>query len=211
MRIIKFLTSLLFCLASALSAQEVRGTILGRVTDPTGGVVAGARVRAVNIDSNVAIPAETNSEGNYEAPYLLPGRYRVVVESAGFKTAIREIIEVRVADRLSVDVQLEVGDVAESVVVTGEAPLIDTASASVGKVSMKDSPASRWASATLFSTGICMTCPSPLRSAGRSAGSTPRLASNGRRPGSSAVTFELSSCASVGYGKTAATISTFRS
>ncbi len=112
--------------------QESRATIIGRVADPTGALVPGANVRAVNLATNAGASSVTNQGGNFEIPYLLPGLYKVTVTAGGFKTAVRDQIELRVADRLALDFALELGGVGESVTVTGETPLLETATASVG-------------------------------------------------------------------------------
>lgn len=129
---------LLVCLAllppSASLAQESRATLIGRVTDPSGALISGASVRALNKATNASASSVTNESGTFEIPYLLPGLYRVTVEMAGFKTAVRDGIELRVSDRMMLDFQLELGNVAESVVVTGETPLLDTATAGIGLV-----------------------------------------------------------------------------
>lgn len=123
------------CLSAGASlAQESRGAIIGRVSDPTGAIVAGARVQVQNSETNVVISAVTNKDGNYEVPYLISGHYRVAAEATGFKKSVRDGIEVRVSDRLTINFDLTVGDSAESVTVTSEAPLIDTATGSVGTV-----------------------------------------------------------------------------
>jgi hypothetical protein len=115
-------------------AQESRATILGRVADPSGALVVGAKVQATNIAANTRASSVTNEQGNYEIPYLLPGMYRVEVEMSGFKKAVRDQIEVRVSDRMSLDFTLEVGAVAESIVVTGETPLLESQTASIGMI-----------------------------------------------------------------------------
>jgi len=107
---------------------------MGRTVDPSGALVAGANVRALNTATNVSATSVTNENGNFEIPYLLPGIYRVSVEMTGFKKTVRDAIELRVNDRLMLDFTLELGDVAESVVVTGETPLLETANASIGLV-----------------------------------------------------------------------------
>jgi hypothetical protein len=117
-----------------LPAQESRATIIGRVTDPTGAVVIGAKVHAVNVNTNTGASSVVNDQGNYEIPYLLPGLYRVEIEMKGFKKAVRDGIELRVADRMSLDFTLEVGDIAQAVVVTGETPLLESQSASIGMI-----------------------------------------------------------------------------
>ena len=120
--------------AQVCFAQESRGTIIGRVMDPSGAVVPGVTVQATNLATNTGGSSETNESGHYEIPYLLPGLYRVTVTATGFKSAIRDQIELRVADRLALDFTLELGDVGESVTVTGETPLLETTSASVGSI-----------------------------------------------------------------------------
>ena len=122
---------LLVCMALA---QNPYGRITGRVTDAAGAVAPGATVRAVNVETNVAVTTTTNNEGNYELPNLNPGRYRLVVELAGFKRYERGPFELRVGDVLTIDVSLELGAIAESVTVTAEAPLLESATASIGQV-----------------------------------------------------------------------------
>ena len=80
--------------------QESRATVLGRVTDPTGAVVPGANVRAINLATNSGASSVTNQSGSFEIPYLVPGMYRVTVTLAGFKTAVRDQIELRVNVRV---------------------------------------------------------------------------------------------------------------
>src|SRR5438034_3153074 len=90
-----------------ISAQEYRATITGLVTAPSGAAVPVARVSATNLETGVAVNSQVNGQGRYVIPYLLPGRYKVQVESAGFKSVERSPIELRIADRVEVNVQLE--------------------------------------------------------------------------------------------------------
>ncbi|MFB3827835.1 MAG: TonB-dependent receptor domain-containing protein [Bryobacteraceae bacterium] len=117
-----------------LIAQDPRGKILGRVSDASGAVIPGVRVRAANTATNVAFSATTNELGNYEIPYLLGGTYVVSAEIQGFKKYVSEGIELRVGDRLTVDIALELGAMAETVTVSGGAPLLETNTASLGQV-----------------------------------------------------------------------------
>ena len=119
---------------SAAWGQESRATLIGRTTDPSGAVIAGATVHATNTATNATVSTTSNESGNYEIPYLLPGDYRVAVEIKGFKKAVREGIELHVSDRLTLDFALELGDVAESVTVKGDTPLLEAATASIGLV-----------------------------------------------------------------------------
>lgn len=124
------------CIAFALLAagQESRGFILGRVTDPSHASIAGAKVVATNANTNTAISATTNAEGNYEIPYLIPGIYTVVAEMTGFTKSVSQNIELRVADHVTLDFTLQVGSVSDSITVTAETPLLGTANASIGMV-----------------------------------------------------------------------------
>ncbi len=115
-------------------AQDSRATIIGHITDPSGAVIAGASVRAINIATNAGGSSVSNESGNFEVPYLLSGIYRISVETKGFKTAVRDKIELRVSERVAIDFTLQVGDVAESVTVTGQTPLLQTTNASTGLV-----------------------------------------------------------------------------
>lgn len=121
-------------LGLAVSAQEFRATINGTVTDPTGAVVPGVTIEIRNLATNAVITTQTNEAGIYVAPFVPPGRYTVVASKEGFKQAVRENIEVRVGDRLRLDFQLELGMLAEQVVVSAAAELLETSTAARGQV-----------------------------------------------------------------------------
>jgi hypothetical protein len=123
---------LLFLVPALLFAQDFRGTILGRVTDSSGAVVVNASIRITNTATQVAIETKSNSEGNYQAPFLLPGIYEVSVEAVGFKRLNRQNIRVSVESRMTLDFSLEVGAATEMITVTGEAPPLNTVNADVG-------------------------------------------------------------------------------
>ena len=129
------LSALVFFLASVpLSAQEYRATIVGTVTDPTGAAVANVKVTAINTETGVAAFATANSEGAYIISFLLPGTYMLKVEHLGFKTLERGPVELRVNDRTRVDLQLQVGNVAEHITVVAEVQLLEQANADRGQV-----------------------------------------------------------------------------
>ncbi|MGH9630538.1 MAG: TonB-dependent receptor [Bryobacteraceae bacterium] len=133
-RLLAFLAALSLLPILPISAQEARGRILGRVTDSSGAVVAEALVLITNTATNQVATVTTNEQGNFQAPFLIPGRYSVQVEKPGFRRVLRDNIEVRVDDRLEINVSLEVGEVAETVNVSAEAPLLETSSPSLGQV-----------------------------------------------------------------------------
>src|SRR2546426_5411921 len=122
------------CLVVAsAAAQEFRGSVAGRVTDPSGAVVPGSQVTITNTATNVSNSVTTNEAGVYTVLYLAPGRYTVVAEAKGFKKLLHTI-EVRVGDKITLDLPLEVGSVTESVNITAEAPVLETSSATAGQV-----------------------------------------------------------------------------
>ena len=125
----------LFLLSGATAgAQEIRGTILGQITDPSGAAVPGARVSIVNQSTNVATEITTNMEGRYVGPFLPPGNYSVRIEKEGFSRVIRDNIILQTSDRLTLDFALKPGAVSESITVSAESPLLQTASADFGQV-----------------------------------------------------------------------------
>jgi hypothetical protein len=181
--------------AGMLLAQESRATLIGRVTDASGAVVAGAAVRVTNTATNVSAAAVTNDAGNYEAPYLLPGTYRVTVELAGFKKSVRDSIELRVSDRMTLDFSLEVGDVTDAITVTGETPLLESATASIGIV-MDERRVAELPVVGGNAFYLARLSPGVLSSGGRSAGNPMDAGAatgvivNGTRGGSSEVTVD---------------------
>lgn len=115
-------------------SQEARGTINGRVTDKTDAVIPGVAVHLTHVATNTTRDTETNETGNYVAPLLPEGTYRITAERQGFKTSVREGIVLRIDDNVMVNITMEVGAVSENITVTTEAPLLETSSASLGTV-----------------------------------------------------------------------------
>lgn len=114
------------------AAQEGMASLSGRVTDPNGLAVTGARVQAVNVDTNTASSTETNDSGLYTLPSVKPGNYRIIVEKDGFKQIVRAGIDLHVADAVDLNFTLEIGSVSQSVTVEGEAPVVNTSNGSLG-------------------------------------------------------------------------------
>jgi hypothetical protein len=117
-----------------LAQQDARGTISGNVTDTTGATVAGVDLRVTNVATGVAVAIQTNEAGAYTVPFLIPGMYSVAAESQGFRKFQRDNVQVRVGDVVALDIQLTLGDVSETVNVTADTPLLQTAEASLGQV-----------------------------------------------------------------------------
>ncbi|MGH9722733.1 MAG: carboxypeptidase-like regulatory domain-containing protein, partial [Bryobacteraceae bacterium] len=124
--------SLLFASATAWS-QVSSGSLGGLVTDPNGAAVPGAAIVAKNEATGQEITAHTSDGGLYVFNALPTGVYSLTLEKTGFKKVSRANIEIRIAQRLSLDLALEVGDVQQVVNVTGEAPLLETSSAERGQ------------------------------------------------------------------------------
>jgi len=125
---------LVVSVAASARAQDFRGTITGNISDAQGGRLPGATVTATNIATNVVSTTTTDAAGDYSILYLPAGTYRVTVELQGFKKVLREGVEVRIGDRLTIDVPLEVGQLEETVTVTADTPLLETRTGSAGQV-----------------------------------------------------------------------------
>ncbi|MEN6533766.1 MAG: carboxypeptidase-like regulatory domain-containing protein [Bryobacteraceae bacterium] len=125
---------LMLLVSAALIGQEFRATIVGRVTDASGAVITGARVVVTNTETNTKTSTSTTGTGDYVVPALQPGLYRIAVQHPGFKAYVRDGILLQVQDRPTIDVKLNPGDIATSVTVTAEVPLLETTTASRGEV-----------------------------------------------------------------------------
>jgi hypothetical protein len=106
--------------------QAVTATLIGTVTDITGGILPSAAVTITEINTGIARRVSTSEAGLYTQPYLPPGVYRVEIEREGFKRFVREGIIVNVASTVRVDATLEPGAVTEVVNVSADAPLLQT-------------------------------------------------------------------------------------
>lgn len=118
----------------ALDAQNANATLTGIVRDPSAAPVPGARVRVVNLETNIERSTESNVSGYYTIPSLIPGNYRIEVEMKGFKKAVLPSITLEVAQQARADINIEVGQVTESVMVAAPPPLVETESNVIGNV-----------------------------------------------------------------------------
>jgi hypothetical protein len=123
-----------FLLVGQLAFGQTFGSIGGETRDSTGAIVAGAAVTAVNVGTNASRTVVTNDAGAYAFPSLPPGTYFVKVEKVGFKTVIRNQIELQVQLAARVDFELQLGQVSESIEVRADAALLVTDNATVGTV-----------------------------------------------------------------------------
>ncbi len=114
--------------------QGTTASVSGYVADASGAKVAAATVTYTNTATNVSQSAKTDGTGIYRITGLLPGSYRSTVSLEGFKTAVREGIDLHVEDQASVDFNLAVGSVSENVVVNASTALVETQSPTVSQV-----------------------------------------------------------------------------
>jgi hypothetical protein len=121
-----------FCCETAFASDLAELT--GFVSDPTGARVSHCRVQATNLETNVSYFGETNDVGLYRISAVPVGEYRVIVQKQGFKTIVKQGIELHVQDILSLNFEMQIGAVAESITIVSRAPLIDTESAAVSTV-----------------------------------------------------------------------------
>lgn len=127
--------AVLLCLvALPMAAQDPRGSIIGRITDGSGAIVPGVAVRAENTETGVSAVTTTNDSGRYNIPYIIAGKYKVTAELTGFKRFVRDNVQVRVGESTELLIGMELGQVTESVEVTGTTPLLETTSPSLGQV-----------------------------------------------------------------------------
>src|SRR4051812_17656886 len=110
------------------------GALTGVVSDTNGAIVSGAQIKVTNEATGEERTVVTSETGSYTVPVLLPGSYRVEFSATGFKKSIKPALRVNVTETTRLDVQLEVGSVAEQVTVTSDATLLQTESSALGRV-----------------------------------------------------------------------------
>ena len=115
-------------------AQGTSAAVSGFVTDASGAKVPMATVTYTNTSTGIAVSVTTNGAGLYRIPGLLPGNYRSSVTAAGFKTAVRDGIDLKLEDQVSLDYALDLGSVSETVTVSSAATLLETTSPTVSQV-----------------------------------------------------------------------------
>jgi hypothetical protein len=130
-RIVLFILFLTLMSLSA-AAQSTAGRVLGSVTDQSGASVAGAVVVVTDTQRGTSRTLFTDASGDYVAPDLAPGTYKIHVEAKGFKSSERPSVTIEVATDVRADFGLQPGNVSETVTVSGELPLLNTTSSTLG-------------------------------------------------------------------------------
>ncbi len=135
------LTSWILCLAICIvlqaagaQAQQATALITGTVKDPSGAVVAGAKVTLRNSNTNIARSVTTNKDGYYSFSLVPIGAYELTVEQRGFEKYVHSGITLEINQNARLDVSLKVGSISQVVEVQGDVSQVDTVSATLGKV-----------------------------------------------------------------------------
>ena len=110
------------------------GDVLGTVSDTTGAVLPGVEVTVTHVDTGISRTIISDDEGRYQVSNLSLGYYEITGSLPGFQTAVRDGIEITIGRRAVVNLTLNVGEISERVTVTGEAPLVETTSGSLGAI-----------------------------------------------------------------------------
>jgi Carboxypeptidase regulatory-like domain len=121
-------------LSSSLHAQATGGRILGRIADPSGAVLSGAKITATNDATGVVHDAVSNDSGDYVFPELPVGTYSLAFDLSGFKKSVRHGITLDVNQVITLNMTMQLGAAQEVVDVTSEAPLVETSSTQLGAV-----------------------------------------------------------------------------
>jgi hypothetical protein len=132
----KLFATILLCLSFTLpaAAQTATAELSGTVSDPTGATVPNAKVTIANAQTGLSREATTGQNGNYLFTILQPGTYNLSVEAQGFRRTVQNNIELQVNQRAEVNLQLQVGQVTDTLEVTGTAPLLEAESSTLGTV-----------------------------------------------------------------------------
>src|SRR6266567_3053472 len=119
---------------AVVRGQNVYGQISGTVSDSSGASIVEATVRLTNLDNNEKHQMATTAPGSYSFMNILPGRYKIQAEKSGFKSFVREPIIVEIESGLKIDIVMPVGAASETVEVTGQPPLLQPETNSLGQV-----------------------------------------------------------------------------
>jgi hypothetical protein len=181
------LLAILTVLAPSAWSQEVTATIVGTITDQSGAAVSGATVKANSVDRGTNYDAVTNEAGLYRIPELPAGNYTLTVGKAGFATVSRAQFVLTVNQVARIDLALKVGQVTETMEVTGAPPVLEKDSTQVSTVIDAETNdnlplASRnYVQLTLLAPGAVSTDPSSFNNGNNTGGYGGRPLINGNR------------------------------
>ena len=126
--------SLATVFAQRLSAQTTYGSVAGSVSDVSGAAIADAQVTLTKLDTSDKRMQQSGTDGLYSFVNLIPGRYRIDVEKTGFKHVTRPEVIVEVGQVVRIDLALQVGEMTQTIEVTGETPQLQSETSSIGQV-----------------------------------------------------------------------------
>src|SRR5436305_9075408 len=130
-----FTSFALFLFASCLSFGQIStGTISGSVEDPSGALIPNAQISVKQLSTGETRSATTGANGEFNVPFLQPGDYTLAATAGGFKTKTLTGLTLQVDQTLNLRIRLELGAATETIEVTGAAPLVDSATSSLGQV-----------------------------------------------------------------------------
>ncbi|MGI8990873.1 MAG: carboxypeptidase regulatory-like domain-containing protein [Bryobacteraceae bacterium] len=121
-------------IACVAFGQQITGSVTGTVTDPAGAAVAGAPVKLTNTGTGAVESVNSDDSGNFRFLLLPPGVYSLKVTTPGFKSFVRDGIVVEIDRSLAIPVSLQIGQVSDTVEVSGGSPLLDPNTSSLGTV-----------------------------------------------------------------------------
>ena len=178
---------LLICGANATFAQEVTATVAGTVTDPSGAAVVGATITAKSVERGITYTGVTNDSGLYRISQLPVGNYDLRIEKTGFQAAVYPTFTLSLNQVARFDVELKVGQVSQTIEVTGAAPVLKTEATQVDTIinaaTNDNLPlASRnYVQLTLLAPGSVTTDPGSFTSGSNTTGYGSRPLINGNR------------------------------
>ena len=120
--------------SSPLLAQGAMAALSGKVADTTGAVLPGVEITVTNVDTGQTRLAISGDEGRYSVPELSVGAYEIRAELAGFQASVRRGIQLAIGQEAVIDFTMQIGAITEEVVVTGDAPLVNTTSSTLSSV-----------------------------------------------------------------------------
>lgn len=133
-RIIVVGTLAALCVGTMAAAQGTSARLVGTVRESSGAIIPGVTVTVTNLDTGLSRVAVSNEQGDYVVPSLPIGRYEVAAELSGFKRVVQSPVPLDVDQTARVDLNLELGDLTETVEVTGGAPVVNSETSSIGQV-----------------------------------------------------------------------------
>ncbi len=164
---------LLVSVSVAARAQFETAVVLGTVRDDSGGVIPGATVTLINVDTGITASAQTDANGSYQFLNVRIGPYDVTAELEGFSTAVAKSVGVAINARQRVDLTLQVGTLTDQVLVTSGVQLLETDSSERGQIIEREQIVNlplngrSYSSLALLSTGVLESNQSGIGTSGR--------------------------------------------